>query len=123
MDDSHPTLARERDCQPGLGDGVHRRRDDRDLDSDPPRELGRRRDVVRQHAGLGRDEEDVVERQAFLPELPVQFEEALQTLSRLLADEPPGSAGWSIPIEPLFAPLRHLPGFETLLATLATRAQ
>jgi len=52
-----------------------------------------------------------------------QFEEALQTLSRLLADEPPGSAGWSIPIEPLFAPLRHLPGFETLLATLATRAR
>jgi DNA-binding winged helix-turn-helix (wHTH) protein len=52
-----------------------------------------------------------------------QFDEALQTLSRLLADEPPGPAGWSIPIEPLFAPLRHLPAFETLLATLSARAR
>jgi tetratricopeptide (TPR) repeat protein len=52
-----------------------------------------------------------------------QLDEGLQTLSRLLADAPPGSAGWSIPIEPLFAPLRHLPAFGTLLETLSARAQ
>ncbi len=52
-----------------------------------------------------------------------QLDEALQTLSRLLAEEPPGPAGWAIPIEPLFAPLRHLPAFETLLATLSARAR
>ena len=52
-----------------------------------------------------------------------RLDEALQTLSRLLADAPLGSAGWSIPIEPLFAPLRDLPAFETLLATLSARAR
>jgi len=52
-----------------------------------------------------------------------QLDAAIQTLSRLLADSPPGSAGWSVPIEPLFAPLRSLPAFERLLATLAARAR
>jgi DNA-binding winged helix-turn-helix (wHTH) protein len=52
-----------------------------------------------------------------------RLDDAIQTLSRLLADTPPGSAGWSIPIEPLFAPLRRLPAFETLLATLSARAR
>ena len=37
-----------------------------------------RRDVVRQHARLGRHEQDVVEREAFLGELPVQGDEPLQ---------------------------------------------
>jgi len=52
-----------------------------------------------------------------------RLDAALQALSRMLADTPPGSAGWSIPIEPLFAPLRNLPAFEALLATLGTRAR
>ena len=36
-----------------------------------------RRDVVREHCGLGRDEQDVVERQPFLRELLLQREEPL----------------------------------------------
>jgi DNA-binding winged helix-turn-helix (wHTH) protein len=52
-----------------------------------------------------------------------QLDEAVQTLSCLLAKAPPGSAGWSIPIDPFFAPLRSLPTFETLLATLSARAR
>lgn len=51
-----------------------------------------------------------------------ELDAALQTLSRLLTDAPPGSAGWSLPIEPFLAPLRHLPAFETLLAALSARA-
>jgi DNA-binding winged helix-turn-helix (wHTH) protein len=52
-----------------------------------------------------------------------EADQAIQTLSSLVADAPPGSAGWSIPIEPLFVPLRQLPAFETLLATLSARAR
>ena len=38
----------------------------------------RGRDVVRQHARLGRDEQDVVEGEPLLGELPVQVEQPLQ---------------------------------------------
>lgn len=47
---------------------------------------------------------------------------ALEVLERLLADAPPGPAGWSIPIEPLLAALRPHPGFAGILAALAKRA-
>jgi tetratricopeptide (TPR) repeat protein len=50
-------------------------------------------------------------------------EQALQTLAQLLARAPAGSAGWAIPIEPLFRPLRVLPGYDNLLAALAARAR
>ena len=72
-----PALARQRDREPRLGDRVHRRGDDRDLDRDAARQLRRGRDVVREHARLGRDEQDVVERQPFFPEFPVELEEPL----------------------------------------------
>ena len=43
--------------------------------------LGCSRDFVREDARLGRDEQDVVERQPFFPEFPVELEEPLD-LSR-----------------------------------------
>ena len=78
LDDPEPALAGERDREARLGDGVHRRRDDRDRELDRAREPRASGDVVRQHARLGRHEQHVVERQAFLGELPVQCDESLQ---------------------------------------------
>ena len=49
MQDADAALARERDREPRLGDRVHRRGDDRDLERDRARQARRRRDVVRQH--------------------------------------------------------------------------
>ena len=49
-------------------------------------------------------------------------DEAIQVLGQLLVEAPAGSAGWIIPIEPLFEPLRTRPAFRQVLQTLATRA-
>ena len=73
-------FARERDREPRLGHGVHRRRDDGNREPDRRRQLRRRRDVVRQHARLGRHEQDVIEREAFLGELLLEREEPLELL-------------------------------------------
>ena len=58
MDDPDAALARERDRQPRLGDGVHRRRDDRDVELDrarQPRRASRRRSAARRDsAGTSR---------------------------------------------------------------------
>ena len=55
VDDADPTLPRQRDRQARLGDGVHRRGDDRDLERDRRRQPRRRGDVVREHRRLGRE--------------------------------------------------------------------
>lgn len=49
--------------------------------------------------------------------------DALAALDRLLAESPPGYPGWTIPIEPLFEPLRAQPEFGAILARLAARAR
>ena len=77
MDDAQPTLARQRNREPRLRDGVHRCRDDRDLDRDAARQLRRGGDFIWENARLGRDEQNVVERQPFFPEFPVELEEPL----------------------------------------------
>ena len=69
MDDPDAAVAGERDREPRLGDRVHRRRDDRDLERDRPRQARRRAHVVRQHGRLGGQEQDVVEGEAFAAEL------------------------------------------------------
>ena len=66
---AHPAEPRERDAHARLGDRVHRRRDERDLERDRARQPTGRRDVVREDCGLGRHEQDVVEGEAFLREL------------------------------------------------------
>ena len=77
MDDAHAALARQRDRKPRLSDRVHRCRDDRDFDGDAASQVGRGGNLVREDAGLGRDEQNVVERQPLFPEFPVQIEEPL----------------------------------------------
>ena len=51
-----------------------------------------------------------------------QQDSALETLMRVL-EEPSPQAGWSIPIDPLFASLRRMPGFEKISRRLAMRAE
>jgi hypothetical protein len=48
--------------------------------------------------------------------------EAIAALTTLMADAPPGFAGWTMPIEPLLAQLRSEPAFRATLARLADRA-
>ena len=50
-------------------------------------------------------------------------DQAVAALTRLLAESDQPFAGWIIPIEPFFQPLRGSPGFERALATLAERAR
>jgi tetratricopeptide (TPR) repeat protein len=49
--------------------------------------------------------------------------EAVAVLDQLLSGAPPGFAGWTIPIEPLFSPLRGDPLFAAILAQLSARAR
>jgi DNA-binding winged helix-turn-helix (wHTH) protein len=51
-----------------------------------------------------------------------ELDGALGVLLRVVADAPAGFTGWTIPVEPLLAPVRALPGYRTLAATLASRA-
>ena len=105
MEDADAALARERDREPRLGDRVHRGGDDGDAQLDRPCQPRSRRDVVRQHARLGGDEEHVVEREPFLRELPVQRNEPLELVRTDLdaqasppwkhkTQAPPGRLGW-----------------------------
>ena len=48
--------------------------------------------------------------------------EATDQLGHLLADAPPGFAGWTLPIDPLFRPLRAVPEWMTVLRRVAERA-
>ena len=49
--------------------------------------------------------------------------EAIGVLDQFLADAPPGFAGWTLPIEPLLAPMRSGAQFSGVLARLAERAR
>ena len=69
MHHAEPALARQRNRQARLGDRVHGRRDDRDRQTNRWGEARGRVDVVGQHLRPSRHEQDVVEGQAFLPEL------------------------------------------------------
>ena len=84
VEDADPALTRERDREPGLGDGVHRRRDNRNRKLDALGEVRPRRNVVRQDARLRRNEQHIVEREPFLGELPLEGEEPLDVALREL---------------------------------------
>ena len=49
-------------------------------------------------------------------------EEACATLVEMLNTEPPGRAGWTLPVEPWLAPIRHTPACRRVFARLAERA-
>jgi tetratricopeptide (TPR) repeat protein len=59
---------------------------------------------------------------AFAHSVAGRGDEAIAVLMTLLADSPPGFAGWTIPIEPLLADLKSRPSFRAVLARLAERA-
>jgi DNA-binding winged helix-turn-helix (wHTH) protein/tetratricopeptide (TPR) repeat protein len=61
--------------------------------------------------------------QAFAHVLGDRPAEAIATLERMLADAPPGFAGWTLPVEPFLAPLRGDAAFRRLLGTLSDRAE
>jgi DNA-binding winged helix-turn-helix (wHTH) protein/tetratricopeptide (TPR) repeat protein len=48
---------------------------------------------------------------------------ALRALQELLREAPPGFAGWSLAIDPLFTPLHERPEFDAVLRRLADRAR
>ena len=50
-------------------------------------------------------------------------DDALECLRALLGKAEMPFTGWTVPIEPLFAPMRPLPAFQALLDTLAERAR
>ena len=64
VDDAEPAVLRHRDRQPGLGDRVHRRGEDRDVEADVAREARGDVDEVRMQLGFRGPQQDVVERQA-----------------------------------------------------------
>jgi hypothetical protein len=49
--------------------------------------------------------------------------EAIALLKRLVDRPELPFAGWTLPIEPLFAPLRQTAGFQSVIATLAQHAR
>ena len=59
---------------------------------------------------------------AFAHTVAGRGDEAIAVLTKLVADAPPGFAGWTIPIEPLLADLKSRPPFRAVLARLAERA-
>ena len=65
VDDADAPLARQRDGQRGLRHGVHRRRDDGNIELDITRETGLQGDLPRQHFRKGGHEQHIVERKSF----------------------------------------------------------
>jgi DNA-binding winged helix-turn-helix (wHTH) protein/tetratricopeptide (TPR) repeat protein len=61
--------------------------------------------------------------QAFLNTAQGQLDEAVASLRMLVERPDVPFAGWTIPIEPLLAPLRHDTDFVQVLSTLADRAR
>jgi adenylate cyclase len=61
--------------------------------------------------------------EAFHHSVTGRADESLACLRTLLDRAEAAFAGWTIPIEPLFEPLRGSPGFAALLGTLAERAR
>ena len=81
VDDPDAAFARERNRHARLGHRVHRGGADRDRKLDLAGEARAGRDLVRKHRRLGRNEQDVVERQTFLGESLTQREEPLDLLT------------------------------------------
>ncbi len=69
MQHAHPTEPAERDGHARFRDGVHRGREDRDVERELAREEAAGRDLAGADVAAGRDEEDVVEGEPFGSEL------------------------------------------------------
>ena len=64
--DADAAFLRDRDREAVLGDRVHGGRHDRQVQADGAGELRGEADFVRQHFGVGRHEQDVIEGEGFL---------------------------------------------------------
>ena len=64
--DADAAFLREGDRQARLGDGIHRRRHERDVQCDVPGDFGRELHVARQYRRVGGDEQHVIEGQRLL---------------------------------------------------------
>ncbi len=65
VDDADAAFLRDRDRQPRLGDGVHRRRDQRQVQRDAPGQPRGQAGVARQHLRIRRHQQHVVEGERF----------------------------------------------------------
>src|SRR5207253_7697085 len=84
MDHSEATETAERNSHGRIGDGVHGRGEDRDVEADLVREAGLGRDLGREDVAAGGDQEDVVEGQAFFGELLLPGQPAALTRASVL---------------------------------------
>ena len=79
MNDDDSAQSCERNRHLCLGDGIHRRGDDRHGQMNIAGELCRRVRFVRQHAGRRGEQHDVVERQTLDAELPMEIGRMIHT--------------------------------------------
>ena len=66
VDDADAALLRHRDCETGFGHGVHRGRQQRNVQRDIPGQFGSQGRVGREDVGVGRDEQHIIEGECFL---------------------------------------------------------
>jgi hypothetical protein len=66
VDNADAAFLRHRDCQTGFGHGVHRGREQRDVERDVAGQLGAKGGVGRKNIRVGRDEQHIIERECFL---------------------------------------------------------
>ena len=66
VDDADAAFLSEGDGETGLGDGVHRRRDEGDVERDVAGQAGLEVHFRRQHLGVGRQQQNVVVGQRFV---------------------------------------------------------
>jgi DNA-binding winged helix-turn-helix (wHTH) protein/Flp pilus assembly protein TadD len=111
----HATHARSR-----LGLAQALRRQGREAEA--AREFDRATEAVRELRQNGRRTEAAIVT-ALHHALTGRARDAISTLDELLAETPPGLAGWTIPMEPFLKPLRGEPGFDTVLQRLIDRAR
>jgi DNA-binding winged helix-turn-helix (wHTH) protein/tetratricopeptide (TPR) repeat protein len=83
--------------------------------------LGRAAAAIDTMTQAGRDTEVAIAR-AYWHLAAGRADQAVDILIRLLHDAPPGSAGWTLPVEPWFADVRKTDAGRTVLDQLAARA-
>ena len=71
MNDANAALLRQRNCQARFGDGIHRRRNQRDVEANGPGELRGERNVAGKHVTACGNEQNIIKRQGFLDEFHV----------------------------------------------------
>src|SRR5262249_13776207 len=76
VDDADAAFLRDRDREARLGDGVHRRRDERDVELDFLRQPGLEADFSGEDAGVGGNQEDVIKGESLLNQTHVHTQKA-----------------------------------------------